>query len=177
MTAAWVKTLVEDGYHQDTDAMHLLYANTYAPDDRPKYPPHDLFIPSTVLGLEGHTGSPTQVAAIERTGLNPHGAVLFAEESSGPNQNHRILMEEIGHGLSVGWADDQAVRVGECYSGGRCYGPGPGTDQTPEAVEVDTNGEWSVMAGRPKTFGSSRTAFSIEELMTVDMADIPSVDD
>ena len=174
----WETDLIEDEYHQDTDAMHLLYANRYAPDDRPEYAPHDLFIPSSVGGLEGHTGSPTQVAAIERTGLNPHGAVLFAGALSSPSQNHKVLMEEIGHGLSVGWADDQAVRVGECYSGGTCYGPGPGTDQTPEAVAGNPEGQWPVM-GEAKYIGhrTSRTAFSIEELSTIDLEDIPSVDD
>jgi hypothetical protein len=37
-----------------------------------------------------------------------------------------------GHPQWAGYADDQTLQVGECYSGGRCYGPGPGTDQTPE---------------------------------------------
>lgn len=89
----WETDIIEDESHQDEDAMPLFYANRYDPDRTPQYLPHDLFIPSTVGGLEGHTGSPTQVAAIEDTGLNPHGTVVFAEASSGPRLSHKILME------------------------------------------------------------------------------------
>jgi hypothetical protein len=157
--------------------LHFFYTKSYEPDRTPQYLPHDLFIPSTVGGLEGHTGSPTQVAAIEDTGLTPHGTVVFAEASTGPSQSHKILMEEFGHALGAGYADDQALRVGERYSGGRCYGPGPGTDQTPEYATAERNGEWSVMSLDPDRFGTYRTAFSIEELSTSDFEDIPSVDD
>lgn len=157
--------------------MHLFYTPRYDPDRTLQYLPHDLFIPLTVGGLEGHTGSPTQVAAIEDTGLNPHGTVVFADASRGSRQSYKILMEEIGHALGAGYDDDQALRVGECYSGGPCYGPGPGTDQTPEFATPASTDEWSVMSRNPDTFGTYRTAFSLEELSTTDFEDIPSVDD
>jgi hypothetical protein len=75
--------------------------------------------------------------------------------------------------------DDQALRFGECYSGGDCYGEFVGTtrDQTPEYATQDDDAVWSVMSTDPETFGEFRTAFSIEELSTVDFDDIPSVDD
>ena len=37
--------------------------------------------------------------------------------------------------MEAGYADDQAFQVGECHSGGTCYGPEPGSDQTPEAID------------------------------------------
>ena len=85
---------------------------------------------------------------------------------------------ELVNGLGAGYADDQAFQVGECYSGGRCYGPGPGTDQTPEAVDGNPDGTWPVMGDAEYIdYSESRTAFSIEELSTIDFEDIPSVDD
>ena len=87
-----------------------------------------------------------------------------------------------GHDLDAGYADGQASGYGECYSGGRCYGPGPGTDQTPEAVEGELEGKWSVMARfltdrLLREADAFRIAFSIEKLSTIDTEDIPSVDD
>ena len=83
-----------------------------------------------------------------------------------------------GHDLDAGYADGQASGYGECYSGGRCYGPGLGTDQTPEEVAGNPEGRWPVMGDAEyMNSGNSRTAFSIEELSTIDFEDIPSVDD
>ncbi|PSP83726.1 hypothetical protein BRC96_07875 [Halobacteriales archaeon QS_6_64_34] len=174
----WETDLVENEYHQNDESMHLFFANTYG-EDEPQYTPHDTLgqIPEGVRGMEGHTGSPTQVLFIEEGFGTPHGAVMFDDSITGDRNTHRVLMEELGHGLGAGYADDQAFQVGECYSGGTCYGPGPGSDQTPEAVSGSTFGGWSVMAERPELFGLDRTAFSIEELTTLDFEDIPSVED
>jgi len=80
--------------------------------------------------------------------------------------------------MEAGYADDQAFQVGECYSGGTCYGPGPGSDQTPEFTSEFSTDEWSVMGDADyASYSQVRTAFSIEELSTVDFEDIPSVDD
>jgi hypothetical protein len=84
---------------------------------------------------------------------------------------------ELVNGLGAGYADDQAFQVGECYSGGRCYGPGPGTDQTPEYIAQSNDPIWSTMSVDPETYGAYRISFSIEELATTDFNDIPSVDD
>jgi hypothetical protein len=80
------------------------------------------------------------------------------------------------HALGAGYADDQAEQVGECYSGGDCYGEFVGTtsDQTPEYATAERNGVWSVMSRNSGRFGTYRTAFSIEELSTVDTTEIPS---
>lgn len=169
--------LVEEHFRNDTSKMHLLWANHYGAD-QPAYTPHDTVgqIPDGVGGMEGHTGSPTQVRLIEDTGRTPHGAVMFDDNLSTAADKHRVLMEEIGHGLGAGYADDQLLGIGECYSGGTCYGPQDGEDRTPEAVAIGRQGEWPIM-GEANHINGSRTAFSIEELSTVDFQDIPSVDD
>ena len=76
--------------------------------------------------------------------------------------------------LAAGTADDHTLKIGECYSGGDCYGWGPGQDQTPENVTRYNNGKWPVM-GDARYVGPHRTAFSIEELLTVDFNDISLV--
>ena len=84
----------------------------------------------------------------------------------------------IGHDLDAGYADGQASGYGKCYSGGPCYGPGPGTDQTPEFTSEFSSDDWSVMGEADYVASDEqRTVFSIEELSTVDFEDIPSVDD
>jgi hypothetical protein len=84
-----------------------------------------------------------------------------------------------GNELGAGYADDQLLGFGECYSGGDCRGDIVVTtsDQTPERVAEFGNDEWSVMAVRPDEAGTYRIVFSIEELSTTDFEDIPSVDD
>ena len=86
---------------------------------------------------------------------------------------------ELDNGLIAGYVNNQGLQVGECYSGGDCHGDvtGATSDQTPEEATTESDGVWSVMSERPDVFETSRTAFSIEELTTIDFEDIPSVDD
>ncbi|WP_159076988.1 VWA domain-containing protein [Halococcoides cellulosivorans] len=179
----WETDLVEDAYHDDPSTLHLFWSSSHG-SDIPKYVPHDLSpIPEGVNGMEGHTGSPTQTAFIENIWGTPHGTVMFDDAMTSPEGKHRVLMEEIGHGLSAGWLDDKLLKIGECYSGDFCYGIGPGgrvtgggDDLTVEAIEGSKNGDWPVM-GRADYFGSERTAFSIEELVTIDFKGIPTKDE
>ncbi|ACV12815.1 hypothetical protein Huta_2654 [Halorhabdus utahensis DSM 12940] len=172
----WETDLVEDAYHDDKSKLHLFWTTDYG-SDIPKYIPHDVIgqIPSSVGGMEGHTGSPAQIAFIEGVWSTPHGAVMFDDNLGGPADKHQVLMEEIGHGLGAGTADDHTLRIGECYSGGTCY-TGADQDQTPENVTRYNDGKWPVM-GDARYVGPQRTAFSIEELLTIDFNDIPSVDE
>jgi len=180
----WETDLVEDRFHNDTATLHLFWTNKYG-GDKPMYIPHDSFIPSGVRGMEGHTGSETQVAFVENGFGTPHGTVMFDEEFKTNVDRHRVLMEEIGHGLGAGTADDEQLRIGECYSGLDCpYGiDGNGIIQdgdpepTPENVtQYPNQPEWPVM-GRAFYIDGNRTAFSIEELLTADFKEVPSVDD
>ena len=92
-------------------------------------------------------------------------------------------MEEIGHGLSIGWADDTSLRIGECYSGEDCYGApvvdSNPVDNTPENIDINRLDEtiWSVMSRDPIVRYDYITPFSIEEIQTVDLKEIPSIDD
>jgi len=56
--------------------------------------------------LEWYTGSSAQIAFINGVWNTPHGAVMLDENLGGPAHKHRVLMEEIGHGLGAGTADD-----------------------------------------------------------------------
>lgn len=83
---------------------------------------------------------------------------------------------KFGHGLGAGTADDHTLKIGECYSGGECY-TGPEKDQTPEIVTKYNDPDWSVMAESAEYISGQWTAFSIEELLTVDFTHIPSIDE
>ncbi|NHN64690.1 hypothetical protein G9463_15480 [Haloarcula sp. JP-Z28] len=118
----------------------------------------------------------------------PYGVGMFdttiEQSTSQPNEvKHRILMEEVGHTLGAGTADDKILGVGECYSGGSCYGFGPmgsvtggGEDTTPERIRRNGDTEWPVM-GDADYYGNARTAFSIEEISTIDFNDTPTIDE
>lgn len=94
---------------------------------------------------------------------------------------------ELGHGLSIGWADDKGApglpHVAECYSGQDCVGQmgvGGGRDETLERVLLPGQSRpvevWSIMSrtDQPDAIGRLRFLFSIEELSTVDFEDIPA---
>ena len=75
-------SVIENSSHDDDGKLHLLYANAYGADN-PEYFPHDKFIPDrSVIGLEGHTGSPGQVLWLETTGRVPYGTVVFDNKTS-----------------------------------------------------------------------------------------------
>ncbi|AWB26684.1 hypothetical protein HARCEL1_02625 [Halococcoides cellulosivorans] len=134
--------------------------------------------------MEGHTGSPTQTAFIENIWGTPHGTVMFDDAMTSPEGKHRVLMEEIGHGLSAGWLDDKGLKIGECYSGGYCYGIDPGgrvtgggNDLTIESTQRYSDGLWPIMGDANPIDKTQRTAFSIEEILTINFVNIPSKDE
>ncbi len=178
-------SVIENRYHDDSDRLHLLYANEYGAD-RPEYFPHDKFIPEDVLGLEGHTGSPGQVRALEMPGPPdvPYGAVVFDEETSTFGEDQKVLLHELGHGWGAGWLDDKgAGNIAECYSGVDCVEGsiigvtfvGGGQDETPEDVNLGSL-DWSIMTRGDwaRIFSHGRLSFSIEEISTIDTTDVPS---
>jgi len=181
--------VIESQYHDNLNRMHLLFATEYGPDSQ-SYFPHDQFIDpgpnEEILGLEGHTGSPGQVSALEETGRVPYGAVVMDTATLTHDATLQTLLHEVGHGLSIGWLDDKGPgHVDECYSGSRCVGRsiagidvGGGTDETPEEVGVGRT-DWSIMTDGTtmEDFGNNRFAFSIEEISTVDIEDVPSRND
>ncbi|GGK83709.1 hypothetical protein GCM10009067_39810 [Haloarcula sebkhae] len=177
---AWEGDVVEDNFHDDTSRVHLFWTNRYGAD-RPQYIPHDTpgQIPSSVAGLTGHTGSPTQVAIIENGFGTPYGVMMLDDTLNSPSAKHRVLMHEMGHVLGAGTADDNAARIGECYSGRDCVidtSITGGVDKTPERVSIFGGPEWPVM-GDSRYIDTARAGFSIEELSTIDMEDLPSTDD
>jgi len=94
------------------------------------------------------------------------------------------MMHEIGHALSAGWIDDKEFvyidHARECYSGESCVLRG--ADSTPE--NVNEGDSWSRMSRtgfsyalvRPKS-NQPRFAFSIEEASTIDLENLPKVND
>ncbi|WP_415380444.1 hypothetical protein [Halosimplex sp. TS25] len=174
---------IESEFHNDSSTLHLQFMNEYNDPltEIPKFAPHDTFVTSGTPGVAGHTGSPAMITAIERNpafGV-PYGAVIFVNSTSGADDAYAVLMEEVGHTLGTGYADDKVGAIAECYSGGDCYGIGigGGTDQTPERVRFGqtTSDEWSVMATGPRSIDGFY-AFSIEEISTIDTDDIPTRD-
>ena len=61
------------------------------------------------------------------------------------------------------------------------FGVGGGDDETPEDVILGNNpqDDWSIMAptNNPVPFVNTRYGYSIEELLTIDFEDVPSIDD
>ncbi|QLH81751.1 hypothetical protein HZS54_08975 [Halosimplex pelagicum] len=172
---------VEGEFHDNESKLHLLFVNQYndPPTELPKFYPHDLFVEEGVPGVAGHTGSPAMITALETNpafGV-PYGAVIFTDSTGGTSDTYAVLMEEIGHTLGAGYADDKVGKIAECYSGGDCYGIGigGGTDQTPEQIRFGktASDEWSVMATSPRSIDGFY-AFSVEEISTIDTDDIPS---
>jgi hypothetical protein len=96
-------------------------------------------------------------------------------------------MHEIGHALSVGWADDKPIptlpdQIGpkafEVYSGIETDDAG-GIDESPEPIESGEQ-EWSIMmSGRATRFDGGQSphpilVLSLEEIATIDLEDVPS---
>ncbi|WP_008527821.1 hypothetical protein [Halorhabdus tiamatea] len=96
-------------------------------------------------------------------------------------------MHELGHALSIGWLHDKGDgHIAECYSGSDCVNGsiagvklvGGGEDETPEYISGFDEPEWSIMTdGYSAAMMGRRLAYSIEELTTVDLKDVPSIDD
>ena len=88
------------------------------------------------------------------------------------------------HPLGVGWVDDKGPgHIAECYSGSFCqgqFGVGGGLDKTPEDVTLGSNpqNDWSIMAptNDPVPLVNTMYGYSIEELLTIDFEDVPSID-
>jgi hypothetical protein len=174
---------VESEFHNDSSTLHLQFMNEYNDPvtELPKFVPHDLFVSSGVPGVAGHTGSPAMITAIEPNpafGV-PYGAVIFDNSTGGASSTYAVLMEEIGHTLGTGYADDKVGAIAECYSGGDCYGYGigGGIDPTPERVRFrqGLSNNWSVMAEDPQRIDGFY-AFSVEEMSTIDLDNVPSRD-
>jgi len=101
-------------------------------------------------------------------------------------------MHEIGHALSIGWADDAPLpgigsvhgeHAYEVYSGNDGSSIAGGVDETPEYLAVDgpvARDHQSIMARgyavnpRGAETETPRLVFSIQELSTVDLNQIPS---
>lgn len=106
-----------------------------------------------------------------------------------------VTMHELGHALSIGWADDAPIpyigslsgdQAYEVYSGNDNSDITGGVDETPESGVVNgppASDDWSIMARGPAddaggvTAETPRLIFSIEELSTVDTESVPSVSD
>jgi len=109
---------------------------------------------------------------------------MFDENFNTAEGKHQTLMHELGHALSIGWADDEQAALGECYSGTDCpYGVGKEGgkinrefEPTPEYVSSFNRANWPVM-GDARYVNNERTAISIEEITTVDLTEIPTADD
>jgi len=94
-------------------------------------------------------------------------------------------MHELSRGLGISWLDDNGPsHIAECYSGSFCvgqFGVGGGSDETPEEVILggNTQDDWSLMAptNDPVPTVNDMYGYSIEELLTIDFEDIPSIDD
>ena len=179
--------IIENTYHNQTNRMHLLVGTKYG-DVRNNISgqcvPHDRFIPSGVLGLTGHTGSPT-TSLLEEANLVPYGVVIFRDETNmgSFDDRHKVLMHEIGHAMSAGWVDDEVQSnrdyLPECYSGGPCIDGGE--DPTAEMFLTPTGKtkEWSVMAigFEADSTSGNRVRLSIEELVTLELEDVPTKED
>ena len=153
-------------------------------------------IGSSVDGLTGHTGSPGSVAALSQNGLVPYDIVIFNDTASHDSYSalKGTLMHELGHALSIGWADDKGPgHVLEYYSGQDCIEQGVstpvldigidvggGSDESPEFVSLSPETEiWSIMSRTDDEarFDRGRLVFSIEEIRTIDYIFIPSIDE
>jgi len=97
-----------------------------------------------------------------------------------PSQQAKIPSE---HPLGVGWLDDKGPgHIAECYSGEDCvgkFGVGDGNDKTVETVVIlgSTTQVWSIMARTRGPIASNEKMYrySIEELLTIDFEDVPSI--
>jgi len=103
-----------------------------------------------------------------------------------------VTLPDIGHALSIGWANDAPIpyvssisgeQAYEVYSGSDESTLAGGVDETPEYLSIYTpTGEdhHSIMArGEGENVGGASTetprlVFSIEELSTVDVDHVPS---
>lgn len=124
------------------------------------------------------------VAGLEGKAV-PYGVVMMDDaHSSFEGQKHTFL-HELGHALSIGWADDKGPgHVAECYSGEFCQEGslvglkvGGGNDPTPENI-AGQDQVWSIMSGsQAERSAGNYLAYSIEEMSTADIEDVPSRDD
>jgi len=193
---------IEERYHDNESRLHLLWGPTLR-NDNPKTVIDRFTNYSNTTGLAWHVGSPDAptVSLVEGDfgvmiardtfapidGRGPSGGTYQGLQSVG--------MHELGHALSIGWADDRPIPIlgsgvgeqaFEVYSGNTNPTITGGIDATPERVIVNpptTDRGWSVMsrgtADQLPTTGtiSPRLGFSIEEVSTVDFEEIPSISD
>lgn len=179
---------IEDAYHDDPSTLHMLWSTPLA-NDEPKTLVDDNSDYSKAGGLAWHVGAPESPAVKH---IESDFGVMIARDKYSPDEYQRlqsVTMHELGHALSVGWADDTAIptigsligeKAFEVYSGNSLARLAGGEDRTPETVSFTQ--EWSIMmAGTADDFGESEPktpilVFSIEEAGTMDFEHIPSKD-
>jgi hypothetical protein len=188
----WELIRVETLAHDNESRLHLLWG-TRLENDSPKTPIDILSPYGGATGLAWHVGAPDSpdVALVEGD-----FGVMVARDNFHTDQYQdlqSVTMHELGHALSIGWADDAPIPIASVISGEQAYevysgsdnsNLAGGVDETPENVAI--NGppiaDWSVMArgtGEDAGIGTEtpRLVFSIEEVSTVDLNHIPSKND
>jgi len=186
---------LENKYHDDQDRLHMVWGSTFS--SGPVSTEVDKRIDhSRSSGHAYHVGSPTAqfVSYLPReTGF---GVFIGTEEYSEGDYDglQSTAMHELGHALSIGWADDapipidippeaerflesQGVPAGviddsigqkayEVYSGSDSPSLAGGVDDTPEKVRINGRAlsDWSIM--------SAGTSPRIENSLS-DQSDIP----
>lgn len=187
---------LETDYHDDERKLHMLYGSTLSNNS-----------PKTLIDKE--TNYSEFAAQSWHTGAPDSPAVRYIEEDFGVfigRDEYRtgdfaglqsVTMHELGHALSVGWADGAPLRflsrdvpvVGtrayEVYSGTDNPNKAGGEDLTPEAIEIGgtKETEWSIMmSGTAEDARGISTPtsdipvflFSLEEVSTTDTEKVPS---
>ena len=82
-----------------------------------------------------------------------------------------------GAAMSQSAGNDAIATAGNDAPTPATGGPANNATGPPDTRDPQTTEVWSVMAGSPKPIHDSRYAFSIEELITIDQKDIPTVDE
>ncbi|WP_242401899.1 hypothetical protein [Halorhabdus tiamatea] len=201
----WELGKIEDEYHNDTDALHMLWGTSLG--DQPDEPSSEIDERTSLSGATGmamHVGSPDG-PLVNQLPYETGFGIMIARDDFSKNDFHGLQsvgMHELGHAFSIGWADDAPIPtigglVGEhayeVYSGniGMPNRAG-GIDPTPENVSLPNSSVasptypwWSLMKFGPAfdTTGVRHPGeipvlhFSLEELSTVDFEAIPSKED
>lgn len=187
----WELIRIEDEIHDNESRLHLLWGTTLE-NDSPATA-IDVFVDyDDATGQAWHVGAPDSpdVALIE----GDFGVMVARDqfETDEYQELQSVTMHELGHALSIGWADDapvpgigefRAEHAYEVYSGNDDPSLTGGVDETPEYLAIDGSvprDHDTIMArgyarnARGVSTETPRLVFSIEELSTVDLNHVPS---